>query len=64
MIDVGGYGRTSDGGTLYNSAFDEGLRDGTLDLPPDAVIPGAEHRGPLPYVFVGDEAFPLRRDLM
>ncbi|KAM3850458.1 uncharacterized protein ACN63O_019638 [Diretmus argenteus] len=64
VVDVGGYGRTSDGGSLFNSAFGEGLRNGTLDLPQDSIIPGAEHRGPLPYVFVADEAFPLRRDLM
>ncbi|KAL2092787.1 hypothetical protein ACEWY4_012585 [Coilia grayii] len=64
VVDVGGYGRTSDGGSLHNSAFGEGLRDGTLDLPQDAVIPGSEQRGPMPFVFVGDEAFPLRRNLM
>ncbi|KAL0152824.1 hypothetical protein M9458_051864 [Cirrhinus mrigala] len=64
VVDVGGYGRTSDGGTLRNSAFGESLRDGTLDLPPDAAIPGAEHRGPLPCVFVGDEAFPLTTNLL
>ena len=64
VVDVGGYGRTSDGGSLFNSAFGEGLRDGTLDFPEDAVIQGSEHRGPMPFAFVGDEAFPLRRDLM
>ncbi|KAL2077931.1 hypothetical protein ACEWY4_025616 [Coilia grayii] len=64
IVDVGGYGRTSDGGSLYASAFGEGLRDGTLGLPEDAVIRGSEHRGPMPFVFVGDEAFPLRRNLM
>lgn len=64
VVDVGGYGRTSDGGSLHNSAFGERLRDGTLDLPADAVIQGSEHRGTMPFVFVGDEAFPLRRDLM
>ncbi|KAL2085756.1 hypothetical protein ACEWY4_019076 [Coilia grayii] len=64
VVDVGGYGRTSDGGILWNSVFGEGLRDGTLDLPQDAVIPGSEPRGRMPFVFVGDEAFPLRRDLM
>ncbi len=64
VIDVRGYGRTSDGGSLYNSAFGEGLRDGTLDLPEDAIIPGSEDRGLMLHVFVGDEAFPLRRNLM
>ena len=64
VVDVGGYGRASDGGSLYNSAFGEGLRDGTLDLPEDAFIPGSEQRGRMPFVFVGDEAFPLRRNLM
>ena len=64
MVDVGGYGRNSDGGTLFNSPFGEALRDGTLDLPEDRVITGAEHRGPLPHVFVGDEAFPLRLNMM
>ncbi|KAL1277008.1 hypothetical protein QQF64_023681 [Cirrhinus molitorella] len=64
VVDVVGYGRTSDSGTLRNSAFGESLRDGTLDLPPDAAIPGAEHRGSLPCVFVGDEAFPLTTNLL
>uniref|UniRef100_A0A8C5AZ13 DDE Tnp4 domain-containing protein n=1 Tax=Gadus morhua TaxID=8049 RepID=A0A8C5AZ13_GADMO len=42
----------------------EALRDGTLDLPPARVISGAEQRGPLPHVFVGDEAFPLMTHLL
>uniref|UniRef100_A0A3B1JES6 DDE Tnp4 domain-containing protein n=1 Tax=Astyanax mexicanus TaxID=7994 RepID=A0A3B1JES6_ASTMX len=64
VVDIGGYGRTSDGGSLYNSAFGERLRDGTLQLPEDTVISGSDHRGPIPHVFVGDEAFPLRSNLM
>ncbi|CAM4571098.1 unnamed protein product [Leuciscus chuanchicus] len=64
VIDVGGYGRTSDGGILANSAFGQALRAGTLHLPPDHPLPGAEDRGPQPHVFVADEAFPLRRNLM
>lgn len=64
VVDVGAYGRSSDGGTLAASAFGQALRRGTLNLPPDAPLPGAEDLGPLPYVFVGDEAFPLRRNLL
>ncbi|XP_048011495.1 uncharacterized protein LOC125245091 [Megalobrama amblycephala] len=64
VIDVGGYGRTSDGGILANSAFGQALRSGTLHLPPDHPIPGVDHRGPQPHVFVADAAFPLRRNLM
>ncbi|KAK7162472.1 hypothetical protein R3I93_006702 [Phoxinus phoxinus] len=64
IIDVGSYGKTSDGGTLANSPFGNALRRVTLGLPEDTLLPGAEHLGPQPYVFVADEAFPLRRDLM
>ncbi|KAI2646849.1 Protein ALP1-like [Labeo rohita] len=64
IIDVGGYGRNSDSGTLANSAFGEALRNGTLDLPHDCALPGSQHCTPLPHVFVGDEAFPLQRHLL
>ncbi|KAM3620413.1 uncharacterized protein V6R79_022887 [Siganus canaliculatus] len=40
------------------------LHSGTLQLPTDRLLPGADHRGPQPHVFVADEAFPLRRNLM
>ncbi|KAL2080736.1 hypothetical protein ACEWY4_024529 [Coilia grayii] len=64
VVDVGAYGRTSDGGVLANSTFGQKLQDGTLGLPQDALLPGAEHLGPQPYAFVADEAFPLRRNLL
>ncbi|KAG1926955.1 hypothetical protein F2P79_024572 [Pimephales promelas] len=64
VVDVRSYGRTSDGGVLANSTFGQALRDGTLGLPQDALPPGTERLGPQPHVFVADEAFPLRRDLM
>ncbi|KAA8582386.1 hypothetical protein FQN60_009126, partial [Etheostoma spectabile] len=55
---------TSDGGVLANSTFGRALLDGTVGLPQDALLPGAEHLGPQPHVFVADEAFPLRHNLM
>ncbi|KAL1268540.1 hypothetical protein QQF64_033903 [Cirrhinus molitorella] len=64
VVDVGSYGRTSDGGALANSTFGQSFRNGTLGLPQDALLPGAEHLGPQPHVFVANEAFPLCRDLM
>ncbi|KAM6926036.1 uncharacterized protein PEZ65_009648 [Lycodopsis pacificus] len=64
LIDVGGYGRTSDGGSLANSAFGQALKSGTLHLPADLPLPGADHQGLQPHVFVADEAFPLRKNLM
>ena len=61
---VGGYGRSSDGGILANSAFGQALRSGTLHLPADLPLPGAEERGPQLHIFVADETFPLRRNMM
>ncbi|KAJ4925096.1 hypothetical protein JOQ06_017834 [Pogonophryne albipinna] len=64
VIDVGGYGRTSDGGILANSAFGQALKSGSLQLPAGLPLSGGDHLGPLPHVFVADEAFPLRKNLM
>lgn len=64
MIDVGAYGKSSDGGVLAASHFGQALRQATLNIPEDVSLPGAEHLGPMPHVFVGDEAFPLRKNMM
>lgn len=64
VVDVGGHGRSSDGGILRASDFGRDLQEGCLNLPPPASIPGAGHLGPIPYTFVGDEAFPLKPNLM
>jgi hypothetical protein len=62
MIDVGGFGKQSDGGTLSASEFGVRLNNGRLDLPDDRTPSG--HSTILPHVFVGDEAFPLMRNMM
>ncbi|KAL1268677.1 hypothetical protein QQF64_034040 [Cirrhinus molitorella] len=38
MIDVGAYGKSSDGGTLSSSTFGQALRHDALDLPPEAPL--------------------------
>ena len=50
-IDVGTNGRVNDGLVFSKSTFFEALEDGSLRLPSGAV-------------FVGDDAFPLRADLL
>lgn len=59
-VDVGQYGRFSDGNVFANSSIGCRLSRQTIGLPPDENIQGT----PLPYVIVGDEAFPLKRYLM
>lgn len=61
-IDVGAYGRNSDGGIFANSAIGQKLLKNTLDLPEDKSLPGTNEI--VPHVFVGDEAFPLHKHLM
>uniref|UniRef100_A0A9J7YEV0 DDE Tnp4 domain-containing protein n=1 Tax=Cyprinus carpio carpio TaxID=630221 RepID=A0A9J7YEV0_CYPCA len=64
VVDIGAFGKSSDGGTLSASALGRALRDGTLNLPDDEPLPNGEHLGKVPFVFVGDEAFPLRKHLL
>ena len=60
-VDVGNYGRQSDGGTFSRSSLTTAMEKGTLSLPlPSLLLNDIE----APYVFVGDEAFPLKKNLM
>lgn len=62
LADFGTNGRVSDGGVLQNTKFFEKLRDKRLNLPNSEQI---EHSSRcLPYVFVADDAFPLRTDMI
>ena len=64
-VDIGSYGKQSDAGIFGHSNLGKALqRPDSLNLPADCVIEGAEDLGPLPYVVVGDEAFPLQRHVM
>lgn len=63
-IDIGSYGRNSDGGIFAHSSLGRALSAEQLKLPPDSPLPGAEQLGPAPFVMVGDEAFPLQTHLL
>ena len=55
LVDIGDYGRHSDGGVLSHSNFGQAMENGTLLLPDPATIPSTTSTT-LPYVFVGDAA--------
>ncbi|GFR73852.1 protein ANTAGONIST OF LIKE HETEROCHROMATIN PROTEIN 1 [Elysia marginata] len=61
-IDVGGYGKQSDGGTFQASRLYQALMDKTLKLPDPAPLPQSDVMAP--YVFVADEAYPLLTFIM
>ena len=61
MIDVGAHGKDSDGRVFANSTFGTQLKHGTLNFPPPTALSGNIK---VPHVFVGDEAFPLLKNLM
>lgn len=56
----GAFGHSIDGGILSSPAFGCVLQEGSLDLPEDTPLAGAEHLAPMPHIFVADEAFPLK----
>lgn len=60
--DVGCQGRISDAGVFNNTSFCKSIETCTLNLPPDVSLPGRTVQSP--YVFVGDDAFPLLRNIL
>ena len=63
-VDVGNYGSNSDLGIFKHSAFGLKFMSNELQMPPPKMLPGFPQAGLLPHCIVGDEAFPLRHDLM
>ena len=62
LVDVGDYGRLSDGSVFSTSNFGIAINNDKLNLPPPRKLINS---GPLyPYVFTGDDAFPLKPCLM
>ena len=61
MLDMGAYGKSSEGSTFSSSAFGQALHHDVLNLPSGAPLPGGN--GATPYVFVG-EVVSLQRKMM
>lgn len=62
VIEVGGRGRQSDGGTFYYSNLNKALENNRLNMPVPRTLPGSDVT--LPMVIIGDEAYPLKCYLM
>ena len=63
MVDIGEAGRQSDGGVFAHSQIGYAMNNGMMNLPSPRQL---SNQSPVefPYVFVGDEAFPLKVNLM
>src|SRR5215475_13566565 len=62
LIDVGAHGRENDSSVFSNSSFRKAFISGDLYVPPMRNIPGTNIS--IPLYFVGDEAFPLKPNLV
>ncbi|XP_064472388.1 uncharacterized protein LOC135386404 [Ornithodoros turicata] len=62
FIEVGSYGKESDGGIFRTSALYDRITKGTLGIPEDRGLPDSNVAAP--FVFIGDEAYPLLKHLM
>uniref|UniRef100_A0AAZ3QVL4 DDE Tnp4 domain-containing protein n=1 Tax=Oncorhynchus tshawytscha TaxID=74940 RepID=A0AAZ3QVL4_ONCTS len=63
-IQVGDFGRKSDGEVYANSPLGRAIASKTLQVPQDAFLLGGKDLGKIPYIMVGDAAFPLKPYLM
>ena len=57
-VDVGAYGKQSDGGIFSQSEMNAQLSRGNFHMPPEATLPGSDEV--VPHIIVADEAFPLK----
>lgn len=62
IVDIGSYGRNSDGGIFAHSSLGRRLENGTFNIPNGKYLPHTTLTAP--YVIVGDEAFPLKTYLL
>ena len=63
FVDVGAYGKKSDGGIFGRSKIKAFLDSNAFDLPVTAITTSDFQRD-LPFFLLGDAAYPLRKDLI
>ena len=62
MVDIGDYGLMSDGSVFASSNLGHAISHQLLDFPAPRIFPGTSIQ--FPYVVVGDDAFPVRTNLL
>lgn len=62
MIDVGSYGKDNDASIFENCPLRRAIQSGKIKLPEERYLPDSTIKAP--FVFLGDEAFPLTEYLM
>ena len=62
LVDIGDCGRHSDGGVFQNSEIGQRFLNNKLGFPEPRVLHGTATE--IPFLFVGDEAFPLTPNMM
>lgn len=69
-VDIGAYGTNSDGGTFQNTDFGSAVIEDSLLVPDEAHLPIINQKAKkvqnekLPFVFIADDAYPLRENLL
>lgn len=62
MVDVGSYGKDNDAGVFENCPLRRAIEARKIVIPEEKNLPGSTMKAP--FVFLGDEAFPLTKYLM
>ena len=61
-VDVGAQGRASDGGVFAACSLERAMENNTINITPPRTPANCDT--PMPYVILGDDAFPLKQYLM
>ncbi|GIY13056.1 DDE Tnp4 domain-containing protein [Caerostris extrusa] len=62
LVDIGSEGHNSDGGVFRHSVISQAIECNQMNIPNSAALTST--KTVIPFVFVGDEAFPLKNYLM